>query len=652
MLILTHEKYLELIKELNRHATLYYQKDAPEITDADYDRLYRQAQDYETSNPLLASSDSPTQRIGDKPLTAFESFNHPTPLPSLGNVFDQDELIAFHDRAVKGLETEQITYSIEPKMDGLAIAIHYENGQLKVAATRGDGKSGENVTANIKTIRALPHTLTKPITIEVRGEVFMRKSQFAKIADTFANPRNAAAGSIRQLDSRVAAQRNLDVFLYQGIYDGIETHAEMLIFLKELGLPVNPDVKTATSITEAYSQAIQFETDRENYDWEIDGAVIKVNRFDYQDRLGFTIKAPRWAAAYKFAAEEGITRLNDITVQVGRTGVITPVAELAPIKLAGVTINRATLHNMDEINRLDIQIGDTVILKRSGDVIPKIIGKATRADDSRPFQMPTHCPECQHPVTKEEGEVAHKCNNVLCAARIKGQLTHFASRKAMDIDGLGEAVIDQLVDEGLIHTYSDLFVLTRDQLLALDRFADKSADNLISALEAAKTNSLSKLIFALGISFVGENAATLIADHHPNLEALQSVTEESLIAIDGLGIKTAAKIIETFHDPAFQEEITKLRSLGLNPQHQIITDGPLSKQSFLITGTLSIKRIELESKIKALGGKIASSVNKQLSYLIVGDSPGSKVEKAEKLIQKEHPIQIIDEASILKMINL
>ena len=488
---MTHDKYLKLIETLKHHANLYYNQDAPEISDYEYDRLLHEAIAYETENPLLARPDSHTQRIGGTVLDKFEPFKHPTKLPSLGNVFNKDELIAFTQRVEKGLDLQETQYTIEPKIDGLAVALYYENGKLKVGATRGDGSTGENVTNNLKAIKSVPQTLSEPITIEVRGEVYMRKSQFATLADQFANPRNAASGTMRQLDSSVVASRNLDILIYQGTAPGIESHSEMMAYLKKLGFPTNPDLHVCNTAIELHQRAQELEAKRQTYDWEIDGAVIKANRLDHQDILGMTIKAPRWATAYKFAAEEGTTRLLGISVQVGRTGVLTPVAELEPIKLTGVTISRATLHNIDEIARLDIQIGDDVTLLRSGDVIPKIIRRAKRHPDSRPFIMPTSCPVCDHPVMRAEGEVATKCVNIMCAARIKGQLSYYASRSAMDIEGLGESVVDQLVDDGLISRISDLYTLNKNQLLEVERFGEKSADNLLNALEESKAKPLS-----------------------------------------------------------------------------------------------------------------------------------------------------------------
>lgn len=654
---MNHDQYLKLIATLNHHANLYYNQDAPEISDYEYDQLLQQAIEFEDANPLLSDPNSPTQKIGGTVLEKFQPFTHPRKLPSLGNVFNKDELDAFGKRVEKALDLPDtpdapITYTIEPKIDGLAIALYYEKGALKVGATRGDGSTGENVTNNLKAIKSLPQTLSEPVTIEVRGEVYMRKSQFAKLADQFANPRNAAAGTMRQLDSSVVAKRNLDVLIYQGNATHIKSHSEMMDYLKSLGFPVNTDLSTCNSTNALYETAKELETNRDQYDWEIDGAVIKVDRLDYQDMLGMTIKAPRWATAYKFAAEEGSTRLLDITVQVGRTGVLTPVAHLDPIKLTGVTIARATLHNMDEITRLDIQIGDDVTLLRSGDVIPKIIRRAKRNPGSRAFEMPKKCPVCDHEVARVDGEVATKCINIMCPARVKGQLAYFASRNAMDIEGLGESVVDQLVDEGLVVRISDLYTLEKAALLELDRFGEKSAENLLTALEESKTKPLANFLVALGITFVGKHAAQLLADHFENAPAIAATSEETLIEIDGFGEKTAKSVIETFSDPVFLAELERLRNLGLNPQSKRQHDGPLTGKSFLITGTLArMKRHDAEARIKELGGKTASSVNKNLSVLVVGENAGSKLEKAQALIDKGQDIALLNEDEFIALLN-
>jgi len=525
---------------------------------------------------------------------------------------------------------ENVVFSLEPKLDGVAVSLHYENGILVAAGTRGDGATGETVTHNIKTIKSLPLVLKKPVNIEVRGEVFITKSQFEKLKYDFANPRNAAAGSLRQLDSTIAAKRGLSIFVYQGIYDGIEQHDKMLAFLRELRLPVVTDTSTHTDVGSLMKDIKALEANRASLDWEIDGAVVKVNDFSLQHTLGFTAKAPKWAIAYKFASESGVTRLKSITVQVGRTGVLTPVAELEPVTVAGATISRATLHNMDEINRKNVKIGDHISVARSGDVIPKITGVVSTYDTSKSFQMPTACPVCQGEVIHDEANVAHRCINPLCPAQLKGSLRHFSGRKAMDIDGLGKQLVDQLVDEGLVSTFSDLYRLTHEQLSGLERMADTSAQNLLEALEKSKSQSLPRVIFALGVSFVGEQTAQLIAEHAGNLDGLLTVSQEALEAIDGIGEKTALSLTAAINTASFQALISELKTLGINPQHEATSaKGPLSGKKFLFTGTFEKKRSELEAFVKAQGGSIVSSVSKSLDYLVVGENPGSKVAKAE-----------------------
>lgn len=646
------KRYEELVMRLNQHAHLYYVKDAPEISDYEYDVLYKELLAFESLNPLLVDPTSPSQRIGDRPLESFQSFSHQRPLPSLGNVFSEDELLAFFERVEKGLSGEQdIEYSVEPKIDGLAISLHYEAGRFVVGATRGDGKTGENVTENLKTIRSLPLRLNQDIDIEVRGEVFMRKSRFREISDQFANPRNAAAGSLRQLDSRIAAERQLDVFIYQGIYDGMTSHSEMMDFLKGLGFPVLPGLEVSSDPGAIFGFSQALETGRDGFDWEVDGAVVKVNSFSYQESLGFTTKAPRWATAYKFAAEEAVTRVLDIQIQVGRTAVLTPVAYLEPVSVGGVRVSRATLHNMDEIERLGVAIGDEVLIVRSGDVIPKI-QKVFRPGTPRElFTMPDRCPVCESDVIREEGEVAYKCSNSLCPAQIKGLLRHHVSRNAMDIEGMGGALIDQLVDAGLVRNVADIYQLDRDTLAGLERMGEKSADNLMVSLEKSKSRGFSNVIFSLGIPFVGQYAAETLAQHYENFDTLSQASSEELAGIDSIGGKTAEAIVRAFSTPAFCAVLLALKSAGIDPQQDVreLVDLPLSGKTFLVTGTLErYKRHEAEALIKRAGGKIVSSVSKKLDYLVVGDSPGGKLEKVEKLIEKGAGIEVLNEADFIQ----
>lgn len=642
-----HQAYLELVKTLNHHAQQYYVFDDPQISDAEYDHLYRQLQTYETENPLFIATNSPTQRVGDKPLEKFETFHHLSPLPSLGNTFSEEELIAFCDRVYKDLSQQDITFAIEPKIDGLAVALHYKNGQLISAATRGDGHTGENVTHNIKTIRHLPLTLKKPVDIEVRGEVFIRKSSFQSLAHEFANPRNAAAGAIRQLDSKIAAKRHLDIFLYQGLYPEIPTHSEMLDFIAALGLPVVPNRSQAKTIPDIQSECQKIYLSKATNDWEIDGAVIKVNAFDQQRRLGFTAKAPRWATAYKFETEQAVTTLEDIIIQVGRTGVLTPVAVLSPVKVSGVIVQRATLHNEEEIIRKDIHIGDQVLVQRAGEVIPEVLRSVTKTPTPIEFKMPTLCPECQSPVIKLAGEISHRCSNLNCKAQRKGRLLHFVSRRAMDIEGIGDALIDQLIDQNWVKNPSELYQIPIQKWESLDRMGPQSAANILDALEKSKTPTFARFIYALGIPLVGEKTAQVLTQHYPTPDQLLQATSEDLTGIPDIGPKTADIIFTYLNNVAFQTELQSLLTIGITPTAptQKITT-PLSGKSFLITGTLSQPRLTIETTLIELGAKIASSVSKNLDYLIVGESAGSKLEKAKKL-----SITCLDETQLNELIQ-
>jgi DNA ligase (NAD+) len=624
--------YHQLVQTLNDHARAYYTLDNPVIPDTEYDRLYRQLCDFEEANPLLIDPSSPTQRIGDKLSEKFEPFVHSQPLPSLGNVFNETELLAFYNRVLKELNLENVEFTVEPKMDGLAVALHYKDGILVSAATRGNGKVGENVTHNIKTIRSLPLKLQQPVTIEVRGEVFMRKSVFETISDQFANPRNAAAGSLRQLDPNITAQRRLDIFLYQGLTPHLNSHSESLDYLRQLGLPVIPDVDHRNTFKGLMEACDTIHNNRHSYDWEIDGAVIKINTLLYQNHLGFTAKAPRWAVAYKFAAEQAVTTLNSITVQVGRTGILTPVAELEPVRVGGVMVQRATLHNIDEIRRKDLHINDTVLIQRAGEVIPEVVKCIEPAPNRIAFNMPTECPVCGSPVMQLPDEVAFRCGNLSCAAQVKGKIAHFVSRKAMDIEGIGESLIDQLVELGHVKNPADLYRLSQSQWASLERMAEKSANNIVAALEKSKTIPLGRFIYALGIPLVGEKTADILGQHFSVLEAFRKAQKEDLLALNEFGEKTADIVHQTLLQPDFSNVVDALLEVGLHVMPQEKTSGPLEGLKFLITGTLeNYSRLEAEAAIKTRGGKIASSVSKQLDFLVVGENAGSKLDKAEKL---------------------
>ncbi|MSR88517.1 MAG: NAD-dependent DNA ligase LigA [Candidatus Margulisbacteria bacterium] len=645
--MISQSRYHELLKILSEHAHLYYVLDTPVISDFEYDQLYRQVAEFEETFPLLSDLNSPTRRIGGKSSAKLESYAHIQKLPSLGNVFDAIELRAFYDRVLKALPQEIIIFTVEPKIDGLAVALHYRDGQFKVGATRGDGYSGENVTQNLRTIRSLPLTLTSTETIEVRGEVFMRKSVFETFKDQFANPRNAAAGALRQLDSKVTASRKLDIFIYQGLYSGITTHHELLTYLKELGLPVVPDVQRCETFSDIQEACQTILNNKESYDWGIDGAVIKVDEKKWQDELGFTSKSPRWAIAYKFETEKAITTLTNIIVQVGRTGVLTPVAVLEPVQLSGVSVHRATLHNQEDILRKGVLIGDRVLVQRAGEVIPEIIKSFETFSHSRAFEMPPHCPECQTPVLHVPEEVAIRCPNFDCPAQIKGRIFHYASRKAMDIEGLGDKLVEQLVDSGLVHSLPDLYRISMETWTSLDRMAQKSAQNIYDELEKSKTKLFSKFLFGLGIPFIGERTAQLLAQVFPDMKTLLSASYEALLNVPEIGEKIAAILTQTLSAPSFQDMINDLTELGLSPKSDaVLATGKLSGSTFLFTGTLSHRtRTEAEKAVVEQGGKIISAVSANLTYLIVGDSPGSKVNKAKAINQKagKSIIQILSE---------
>ncbi len=646
--MISHQAYTDLIQTLNQYARDYYTNDTPSISDAEYDHLYRTALQFEEANPLLVDPASPTQRIGDKPLEKFEQFEHSQPLPSLGNIFNFSELETFYNRILKdlSLDASHLNFTIEPKMDGLAVAVHYQNGLLVSAATRGNGKVGENVTHTVKTIKSLPLQLKEPITLEVRGEVFIRKSMFEKIKDQFANPRNAAAGSLRQLDPAIAAQRHLDIMIYQGVSLPFSSHSETLSYLKQLGFQTSQILK-ASSLQDVQTACDTIQKNRASYDWDIDGAVIKVDDLLFQSHLGFTAKAPRWAVAYKFASEQAATQLHDITVQVGRTGILTPVAELVPVKVGGVTVQRATLHNIDEIRRKDLHINDTVLIQRAGDVIPEVVKVVLQADDRKPFEMPTNCPVCDSVVVQLPEEVAFRCINPQCKAQLKGRLSHFVSRKAMDIDGLGDAIIDQVVDLELVKSPADLYTIPKETWASLERMAEKSAQNICDALNNSKTISLSRFIYALGIPLIGEKTAESLAFHFGTLERFRQSNQDELVNLQDFGEKTAAVLYQTINSSDFSTLIDSLLENGIMPKPEIKQKGILEGLTFLITGTLTqFSRIEAEAAIKAKGGRILSAVSKNLDTLIVGDNAGSKFEKAQKL-----GIKTMDEKELLDLLS-
>lgn len=650
---LNHSDYLKLVEDLNKYAEAYYTHDDPLVTDFEYDEHYKRLQVFESVHPLLVSPKSPTQHVGYKPLEKFEPYVHKQKLASLGNVFNKDEVEQFLNRVYKTLERSEVSFTVEPKIDGLAVALHYENGRLMVGATRGDGFTGENITQNIKTINCLPKQLKEPLSLEVRGEVYMKKSVFSGFSADFANPRNAAAGSMRQLDARIAAKRNLDIFIYQGIGLEKETHSEVIHALKDLGFPCNEAVKLCHNLDEIMDHIHWIESKRSEFDWEIDGAVIKLNEFEDQERMGYTTKSPRWAMAYKFKAEQVVTQLNDIIIQVGRTGTLTPVAVLEPVRVGGVLVKRATLHNEDEIKRKQLNIGDEVIVQRAGDVIPEVVKVFKSAKHPKEFHMPTRCPVCGSEVVKLEGEVALKCRNWNCQAQLKGRLEHFVSRKAMDIDGFGKQQIDQFVDLGWIKSIADIYTLKREDIIQLERQAEKSTDNLLRAIENSKNPSFERFVYALGIPYVGQRSAELLAQKFDSLEAILSASTEDITSIYEIGETIAHAIHAIAENTEFRFMLNRLYEAGLKINYdKKQVEGCFSGKTFLITGTLeSMKRGDAEKIIKDNGGRILSSVSKNLNVLVVGQNPGSKLEKAEKINKKEFIIHILSENDLLALLQ-
>ncbi len=654
--------------ELNRHAHAYYVLDNPSVPDAEYDRLFSELQHLEEAHPELRTLDSPTNRVGGAPLPEFGQVQHDVPMLSLNNGFEDEDVINFDRRAREGLDAQnEIVYAIDLKFDGLAINLRYVDGVFTQAATRGDGFTGEDVTENIRTIRSIPLRLrieNPPKILDVRGEVLMFKRDFEKLnqrqrdagAKEFANPRNAAAGSLRQLDSKITAQRSLRFFAYGiGLLDGMSvppSHRALLDWYKQAGIPVceeNALVNGVSGLLEFY-RAIQAR--RDNLDYEIDGVVYKVNDFASQQSLGFVSRAPRFAIAHKFPAQEALTTVLDIEVQVGRTGAITPVARLAPVFVGGVTVTNATLHNEEEIQRKDIRIGDTVSVRRAGDVIPEVVASILekRPADSRRFVMPEECPICGSAIQKPEDEAIARCSGgwIKCTAQRKGGLSHFASRKAMNIDGVGEQLIDQLVDKNVVTTAADLYKLGLRSLVELDRMAEKSAQNVLSALETSKLTSFPRFIYALGIRHVGESTAKDLAAHFGNTDALMKATEEQLLEVSDVGPVVAKSILRFFSDPLNVELVEQLLASGIHwPAIEVQEKGEqvLAGKTLVLTGTLpSLSRDQATEIIEKAGGKVSGSVSKKTSYLVAGDDAGSKLVKAQEL-----GITILTEAELLQL---
>lgn len=644
-----------LRQDLRRYEYEYHVLDNPTIPDAEYDRLFHQLKALEATHPELITADSPTQRVGAKPLSGFAQIRHEIPMLSLDNAFSDEEFYAFvkriEDRLIR--LPEPLTFCCEPKLDGLAVSILYVNGVLTQAATRGDGTTGEDITANIRTIRNIPLQLlmdNPPARLEVRGEVFMPHAGFERLNQqalekgekTFANPRNAAAGSLRQLDPKITSKRPLVLNAYGiGIAEGVDlpnTHYERLQWLKSIGIPVNPEIRLCNGTDEVLDFYRDIQNKRSSLGYDIDGTVLKINDIALQEKLGFISKAPRWAIAYKFPAQEELTRLNDVEFQVGRTGAITPVAKLEPVFVAGVTVSNATLHNGDEIERLDIAIGDTVVIRRAGDVIPQIIGVLhnRRPEDARPIVFPETCPVCDSAIVRIEGEAVARCTGGLfCAAQRKEALKHFVSRKAMDIDGVGGKLIEQLVDRELIHTPADLFKLDLTTLTHLERMGTKSAENALASLEKAKNTTLARFIFALGIREVGEATALNLANHFKTLEALQNADLEALQQVPDVGEVVANRILAFWHEPHNVAVVNDLIAQGVHwetVETKEVTENRFKGKTVVLTGTLTqMGRNEAKALLQDMGAKVSGSVSAKTDFVIAGDAAGSKLTKAQEL---------------------
>ncbi|EKN6003763.1 NAD-dependent DNA ligase LigA [Yersinia enterocolitica] len=660
----------QLRTSLRHHEHLYHVLDAPEIPDAEYDRLMQQLRELEEQHPELITNDSPTQRVGAAPLDAFEQVKHEVPMLSLDNVFDEESYLAFDKRVHDRLKrADPLTFCCELKLDGLAVSLLYEDGELVRAATRGDGTTGENITANVRTIRAIPLRLQGdklPRRVEVRGEVFMPLAGFEQLNDearrkggkVFANPRNAAAGSLRQLDPRITAKRPLTFFCYGvGLLEGGElprSHIQRLMQFKAWGLPVSDRVKLCTGSEQVIAFYRQVEQDRGGLGFDIDGVVIKVDSLDLQEQLGFVARAPRWATAFKFPAQEQITQVREVEFQVGRTGAITPVARLEPVQVAGVIVSNATLHNADEIERLGLRIGDTVIVRRAGDVIPQVVGVVMdqRPQDAKEITFPEHCPMCGSDIERVEGEAVARCTGGLfCAAQRKEALKHFVSRRALDVDGMGDKIIEQLVEKQYVENPADLFTLTAGKLTGLDRMGPKSAQNLIVALEKAKQTTFARFLYALGIREVGEATAANLAAHFRNLENLRAADIEALKSVPDVGEVVARHVVNFLGEEHNQKVIEALEKVITWPEPQQIIaeeiDSPFAGKTVVLTGSLTIlSRDEAKDRLAALGAKVSGSVSKKTDLVIAGEAAGSKLAKAQEL-----GITVIDEAEMIRLLG-
>jgi len=659
----------QLGERLRHHEYLYHVLDEPEISDAAYDKLMNRLKELEAAHPELTASDSPTVRVGGPPREGFLTVRHARPMLSLDNAFSADALREFDRRVREGSGQQKIEYIAEHKFDGLSISLQYGGGALSRAVTRGDGTTGEDVTPNAKTIRSIPLRVDAlalkkaklPATFEVRGEVMMTRKAFEDLnrrqeeigGKIFVNARNSAAGAVRVLDPAITAQRKLDFFAYYLFLDGkapFPKHSTSLEALKMLRFRASSDWKLCAGIEEVIAYCDAWDSKREKLPYEIDGVVVKVNSIGIQNELGWTSKSPRWAIAYKYPARQETTVVNDIKVQVGRTGALTPVAILEPVQVGGVTVARSTLHNMDEVERLGLQIGDTVLIERAGEVIPHVLKVVKEGKSRRPFRMPKNCPECGSAIHKMEGEVAYRCVNAACPAKRKESILHFAGRHAMNIDGLGDKIVDQLVDKGLLKDVADLYSLEVEQLAGLERMAEKSAQNLIGEIAASKKASLARLIYALGMRFVGERTGQLLAEQFSSLGELEDASEEQLVAVNEVGPKVAAAIAEFFSEAANRQIVKKLHKAGVRPtaEKREIKSDKLAGKSFVFTGGLANRsREEAGEIVQSHGGKVSGSVSKKTDYVVVGTDPGSKADKA-----KELGVTILGEREFEKLVGL
>ena len=665
------QKLTELRTTLRHHEYLYHVMDTPEIPDAEYDRLMHELRELEAQHPDLITPDSPTQRVGAAPLASFSQVRHEVPMLSLDNVFDEESFLAFNKRVQDRLKSsDDLIYCCELKLDGLAVSILYENGVLVQAATRGDGTTGEDITANVRTIRAIPLRLRGdniPQRLEVRGEVFLPQAGLEKINEearrtggkVFANPRNAAAGSLRQLDPRITAKRPLTFFCYGvGALTGgelPESHSGRLQQFKAWGLPVSDRVTLCHTPEEVLTYYRKVEEDRPNLGFDIDGVVIKVDSLALQEQLGFVARAPRWAVAFKFPAQEQMTFVRDVEFQVGRTGAITPVARLEPVHVAGVLVSNATLHNADEIERLGLRIGDKVVIRRAGDVIPQVVNVvlSDRPEETREIVFPTHCPVCNSDVERVEGEAVTRCTGgLICGAQRKEALKHFVSRRALDVEGMGDKIIDQLVEKEYVHTPADLFRLTAGKLTGLDRMGPKSAQNVVNALEKSKATTFARFLYALGIREVGEATAAGLAAYFATIEALEQATIEELQKVPDVGIVVATHVFHFFAEENNRDVIAQLRAEGVNWPAPVVVnaeeiDSPFAGKTVVLTGSLSqLSRDDAKARLMALGAKVAGSVSKKTDLVIAGEAAGSKLAKAQEL-----GIAVIDEAEMLRLLG-